>query len=532
MRPALLLPVWLLAALAGATAAAATAPTDALDAIDATALQRVDVPPDPALFRDVAPGPYRASWDSLSQYSCPAWFRDAKFGIFMHWGIPSAVDENRPNGTGWYAHGMYAQHGRGVPDFCKGLYEFHVRRYGHPSKFGYKDLIPLWTAAHWDPDALVAFYKRIGARYVVPVAVHHDNFDCYDSTYHRWNSVRMGPHRDIVGEWKRACDKYGLRFGVSSHVDRAPLFLAPSWGSDFDGPLKGVPYDGSNPAYRDFYLKGVSKHDWQVEWYRRTKELVDKYQIDLLYFDGPLPFGPYGLEIAADFYNRNLRRHGGRNDAVLNVKRSPSDSAVVLDFERGQSDRLRAHPWQTDTTLVGGWFYHRAPLAIQPAVLVGNFADIISKNGNLLLNVALRPDGTLPEDQRAELEAFGRWLAVNGEAVYGSRPWRVYGEGPTKVGQGAFTEPDRPYTAQDIRFTTRANHLYAICLGLPKTAVRIHALGASAGRIRTVTLLGSDEPVTWRQQAQELTITPPRRMPCDYAITYRIDFEPPAAAGH
>ena len=497
--------------------AADKAPLDAVKEIDQSAA-KVDVGP-------IESGPYEASWKSLDQYECPAWFRDAKFGIFMHWGLPSVADENRPFGTGHYAAGMYSQDGKGQPAFRKDIYAWHVKRYGHPSKFGYKDLIPLWKAEKFDANALVTFYKKIGARYVVPVACHHDNFDIYDSTYHRWNVMKMGPKRDLLGEWQKACEKQGMRFGASSHSDRGPSFLSGSWGSDDHGPLQGVPYDGSDPALKDFYLKGVTPEEWQVNWYKRTKELIDRYHVDLLWFDGPLPYGEVGLKIAAHLYNTNMKLHDGHCEAVLNVKRAPSYKGVILDIERGGSSKSLAYPWQTDTTLIGGWFYHKAQLELTPGVLVGNLIDIVSKNGNLLLNVGLRPDGTLPENQTDILEKLGQWLNVNAEGIYGTRPWASFGEGPTQVKAGAFKEQKDEYTAQDIRFTTKGKTLYAFVLGWPQDGRVVIRSLAAPNAVSSVSLLGSSAPVTWKQTPEGLLVDMPAKKPCEYAWCLRIEGE-------
>jgi alpha-L-fucosidase len=496
------------------------APLDTIEASDERSAGKVDVGP-------LTPGPFKPDWESLKNYQCPDWFRDAKYGIFMHWGLPAVADETRPFATGHYARGMYNQHGKGTAEHCKEINDWHVSRYGHPSKFGYKDFIPLWKAERFDADALVAFYKKIGARYIVPVAVHHDNFDIYDSSpLHRWNTAQMGPKRDILAEWKKAAGKHGLRFGASSHLDRAPSFLEGSHGSDHEGPLKGVPYDGSDPALKDFYLKGVPAAEWQRHWFLRTKQIIDKYQPDLLYFDGGLPFGAYGLSIAAELYNSNIARHQGRNEAVLNLKRAPVESAYVHDIERGQSDKLRPYPWQTDTTLISGWFYHKADLEMTAPVVVGNLADIVSKNGNLLLNIGLKPDGTIPDNQRECLESVGRWLELNGEAIYGTRPWAIYGEGPTQVKAGHFAEPRSPYSAQDVRFTTKGDTLYAIVLGWPGAGatVKIKALAAGKGpaAIERIELLGSREALKFTRDAGELTVTFPHQPPCEHAFVLKI----------
>jgi alpha-L-fucosidase len=506
----------LLAALAAAAGAAG--PMDTIEASE-------EIASGPARIKPITPGPFTASWTSLADYQVPDWFRDAKFGIFMHWGLPSVPDETRPFGTGHYARGLYYQDGIGAVAHCKDINAWHVRRYGHPSQFGYKDFIPMWKAERFDADALVAFYKRIGARYVVPVAVHHDNFDIYDSTHHRWDVAQVGPRRDILGEWKAAVMKHGLRLGASSHLDRAPSFLEASRTADTSGPLAGVPYDGADPRYADFYLKDVSSEEFQYNWYQRTLELVERYEIDLLYFDGALPFGEYGLSIAAELYNRSVARHG-RNEAVLNLKRGPDPRAYVHDIERGQSDRLQPLAWQTDTTLISGWFYHKAELEMTTPVVIANLADIVSKNGNLLLNVGLKPDGTLPDNQRECLEGVGRWLELNGEAIYGTRPWVVFGEGPTEVKAGHFNEPRSPFCAQDVRYTTRGDVIYAILLGWPGDGAEVRLASVTAERlehvIERVELVASGQRLDFRFASDGLHVRFPERAAGEHAFVLRL----------
>ncbi len=473
---------------------------------------------------------FEANWTSLANnYKTPDWFRDAKFGIFMHWGIMSAIDENRDYGGSHYGRYMYGP-GEFPPDHQRSqwaidLLKWHTENYGHPNEHGYKDFIPMFKAEKWDPDALVAFYKEAGAKYIVPVAVHHDNFDLYKSI-HRWNAYEMGPKKDIIQGWKEAAEKHGLWFGVSSHLDRVSSFFQVS-----------RKYDGGKPEYADFYgsnynIEHQKDEAWQQVWYARTMQLIDQYQPDLLYFDGSLPgiYGnmDYGFRLAAHFYNSNMEKHDGKLNAVMNLKHGPDKRAFVWDIERGQSDALQRLPWQTDTDLQGGWFYLKKEPNFTAEVLIGNFIDIISKNGNLLLNVGLRGDGTLPENQAAVLKEMGRWLKINGEAVYGSRPWLVYGEGPTKITSGAFNEPNSDYTTEDIRFTTNNGFLYAFILNTPAEEVNIRSLSdllTLAGEIRSIELLGCSEKLQWERKDNGLKIEIPKTLPSKYALVFKIGLD-------
>jgi alpha-L-fucosidase len=482
---------------------------------------------------------FEPTWESLEQYSTPAWFRDAKFGIMMHWG-PQSVPGPTGAFDGWYGRHLYLQ--VGAP--WGNAYQHHLEHYGHPTEFGYKDLIPLWRAERWDPDALVRFYRDIGARYIVPVAVHHDNFDLWNSTWQPWNSVNMGPRRDVVGEWKAAADRYGLRFGVSTHSATAWWWSVASHGADVYGPLAGVPYDGRLRAAdgvgtwwdgfdpQDLYERPHPQNEpadaaFIERWRLRTRDLVDQYRPDLLYFDGELPHGAAGLDLAAHFYNANQEWHGGHLEAVLNVKFLEAHQpphAVVLDIEKGQSATLRPLPWQTDTPLTEHWYYTHDPV-LQDTLVVHILCDIVSKNGNLLLNVGLYPDGTIPRDQEAVLRSVGDWLAVNGEAIYGTRPWVTFGEGPSTVPGGPFTLHRTPLTPEDFRFTTRGDTLYAMFFGRPVSGqIQIEALRpvALAERIDTVELLGYPGPIEWAQTETGLQVTVPDDAPESIAYALRI----------
>jgi len=469
----------------------------------------------------IAPGPFKPSAESLKQYEYPKWFRDAKLGIWAHWG-PQAV----PRFGDWYARHLYVQ--------GHAQYKDHLEHYGHPTKLGYKDIIPLWKAEKWDPDRLMAAYKKAGARYFVSMGVHHDNFDLWNSTHHQWNAVKMGPHRDVVGDWQRAAKKQGLRFGVSEHLGASFTWFQDSHRADKTGPLAGVPYDGADPRYEDLYHWAAAPDDkgwyskdprWHQEWFRRIKDLVDQYQVDLLYTDGGVPFGnEIGLSLIAHLYNTSVGRGGGKPDAVYTCKQK-SDGGWVEDLERGVMPGIRAYPWQTDTS-IGDWYYNRNWKYRGADWVIHMLVDIVSKNGNLLINVVQRPDGSLDPEAEQVLAEMASWISINGEAIYGTRPWLVHGEGPVRAQGGHFKE-DFAYTAQDIRFTSKGDRtLYAFALGWP-TDVKlvIHSLAQApgvTGRIETVSLLGYPGPLKWTHDAHGLTIEVPDRKPCDHAVALKI----------
>ena len=475
------------------------------------------------------PGPFKPTADSLNSYQTPDWFRDAKFGIWAHWG-PQAV----PRAGDWYARNMYIY---GTPQ-----YQHHLTHYGHPSQSGYKDIIPLWKAEKFDPDALMGLYVKAGAKYFVSMAVHHDNFDLWDSTYQRWNATKIGPQRDIVGDWKKAAQKAGLPFGVSEHLGASYAWFAPSHGYDQVWPLGGVAYDGANVANQDLYHPAHDEpfrwgESWYVknpvfhqDWYNRITDLLTRYQPDLLYSDGGLPFGIVGRTVLSNFYNQNVKAHDGKLTAVYNHKNMGTGEflphAGVEDVERGVMAGINPLPWQTDTS-IGDWFYSENYKYKSTAEIVHMLADIVSKNGNLLLNVVLYADGSLPPEPRQFLSEMADWMGVNSEAIYGTRPWLIYGEGATKAADGAFKE-DTAYTAGDIRFTTKNGALYAITLGVPRGEVNIASLGTAAGvdqrKIKKVTLLGSSAPVSWNQNAGSLHIVLPVVLPSDFAASFKIEY--------
>ena len=516
-------------------------------------------------------GKFQPTWESLQKYECPEWFRDAKFGIWAHWG-----PQCQPEQGDWYARFMYMPKG---PSWAPSDYDFHRQTYGPQSKFGFKDVIHLWKAEQWDPGKLLALYKRAGAQYFFALANHHDNLDLWDSRYQPWNSVAVGPKKDLIGGWAQAARANGLRFGVSVHAAHAWTWYEPSQGADETGPLAGVPYDGKltkadgkgqwwdgldpQDLYAQNHARSADSGDpyaihrqWNWDngaslpdqaycdkFYNRTIDLINTYQPDLVYFDDTaLPLWPVsdaGLRIAAHFYNRNMKLHQGRLEAVMFAKvlDAQQRQCMVWDIERGQSNRIEPQPWQTDTCL-GDWHYKRAIFEQHgyktTKTVIHTLADVVSKNGNLLLNVPVRGDGTIDSDELAIVEGIARWMDVNRECIFGTRPWKVCGEGPALenavpiTAQGFNEGKGKPFSAEDIRFTTKGGVLYAIVLGWPANDLPIKSLGTAAGLLEKpvtgVSLLGSEEKIQWSQTAAALTITPPKNQPADDAIVFKISF--------
>ncbi|MGE5421354.1 MAG: alpha-L-fucosidase [Chloroflexota bacterium] len=478
--------------------------------------------------------------ESFRNYRYPDWFRDAKFGIWAHWG-PQAV----PRQGDWYARKMYesdildrqTNQPTGRPSR---EYLYHVEHYGHPSKFGYKDIITLWKAERWDPDKLMSLYKRVGAKYFVSMATHHDNFFLWDSKIHKWNSVKMGPGKDVVGLWQKAAQKEGLRFGISEHLGASFTWFQPSHGSDPSGPMKGVAYDGADPAYQDLYHKPTAADDfaWLTRdtanhriWLNSITEVIDRYKPDLVYSDGELPFGKTGREMLAHFYNQDIIKNAGKLEAVYTCKHLTSEGRWVRDIERGAMDSISVDPWQTDTS-IGDWYYRTGQKYMTGTEVIQMLVDIVSKNGNLLLNVVQTPEGDLEQDVLNILEEIARWTPVNGEGIYGTRPWKIYGEGPSTRNQekGRFggVKDVRSYEANDIRFTTKDQNLYAFCMGKPEADVKIFSLGKTSElnnrKIKSVSMLGSEENLEWSLTDEALVISKPAKLPEWNVIGFRITF--------
>ena len=467
---------------------------------------------------EITPGKFTNTWQSLKQYRCPQWFRDAKFGVWAHWG-PQSV----PMHGDWYARRMYEEGSE--------YYQYHLEHYGHPSEFGYKDIIELWKAENWDPDRLMKLYKRMGARFFVTMGVHHDNFDLWDSKYHSWNAVNHGPKRDIVGEWKKAAEKYGLRFGVSEHLERSFSWFATNKGADKEGSRAGVPYDGNDPAYRELYLNN-SLEDCNCAYpkdpdpafvenfYLRIKDLVERYDPDWLYSDGGIPFEEVGRAMVANFYNHNMAQHDGRLEAVYFAKDINHlfpdlyhgeyvEGTCLLDLEMTLAGEIRQEPWQTDTCL-GNWFYDSACTYRTAETVIQQMVDVVSKNGTFLLSVPLRPDGTIDEQEEKITDDIAAWMALNGEAIYETRPYDHYGEGPSTEGEKKELIRGLVCTEQDFRFTRKGNTIYAICMKAPKDGcLLIRSLGRIRDQVASVSVLGAVSPAEWRWEDAGLSVRYP-----------------------
>ncbi|MEZ5351012.1 MAG: alpha-L-fucosidase [Bryobacteraceae bacterium] len=485
----------------------------------------------------IAQGPFSASRDSLRAYRVPDWFRDAKFGIWAHWGPQSA-----PEFGDWYARNMYIEGHR--------QYKYHIATYGHPSKFGFKDIIPTWKAEKFDPAALISLYKKAGAKYFVSMGVHHDNFDLWKSRHNRWNSVNMGPKRDIVGEFRREASRQGLRFGVSEHLAVTYHWFQTSHGADKSGPFAGVPYDGADPKFADYYLETheAPKNAWEpqgvpLKWkqhyFDRVKDLLDRYEPDLLYTDGPIFFEDWGLAVAAHHYNKSAARAGGAVEGVYANKGKTDcvNGTCVLDLERGVVDRIWDEPWQTDTC-VGRWHYDKEARYKSPKIVIDMLVDIVSRNGNLLLNFPLPSSGMLDPEELKILDEISRWMAINGEAIYGTRPWKAFGGGPSTEktpseggGQSAhhnaaaFNERSRKdLVAADVRYTSKAGAVYAFSMGWGGHSALFPELAAGkVGNIGRVVLLGHRGSLEWKQESAGLRIGLPPARPCEHAVAFRVE---------
>lgn len=456
---------------------------------------------------------FQPNWENLAaNYQFPEWFIDGKFGIFIHWGVYSVPAFN----SEWYPRDMYWKDNH--------VYKHHRETWGPQDKFGYKDFIPMFKAEKFNADEWAELFKKSGAKYIVPVAEHHDGFAMYDSEVNEWNSVKMGPKRDIIAELKTAIEKQELIFGLSSHRAENAWFFnggmqSPSDVQDTTITLYGRRYE--NEKYTE---------DFAREWLTHTYELVNKYEPKLIWFDWTVNnpvLMPYFNKFMAYYYNNALDWGEG---VVVNTKQGYPTNIHVWDVERGKSGKMMLFPWQTDTSIgKRSWSYIEGEEYKTPQQIVHDLVDIVSKNGNLLLNIGPQADGIIPDEQKNILLSIGEWLKVNGEAIYGTRPWKKFGEGETEPAKGSFSDNEAtPYTVRDIRFTTKGNDFYAIALNWCDSDLLIKSLDNNAiadARIQKVTLLGSNEKIDWEQTEEGLKLSLPKQKPCEYAYSFKISFD-------
>ena len=483
------------------------------------------MPEEPARLRSMPrpadlplePGPFKGDWDSLAaQFVCPQWFLDAKFGVWSTWNADSAGEAGS-----WYHQRLYSE---GLSQ-----HRSHLEKFGHPSKVGYKDVVQTWKAEKFDPDALMAFFKENGARYFFTVAVQMSNFDNWNSKYHRWNAVNMGPHKDIVGLWQAAAKKAGMPFGVSEHLASSYRATQTNKGADKSGPYAGIPYDGNDPAnvdlYHPKYRDGTWKFScddvpewWKQAWYRRIYDLVTTYQPDMMDTDDfGLPFPEYSIPLVAHYYNLKAKDKTRPWDALWTCRKSSSGKGTVLMTEFGFPSAIRRYAWIRAES-ISEWDYNKTLVRDRSGdCQVATLVEIVSKGGNLLLAPQIKPDGTIPALDLKALEGLGAWLRLNGEAIYGTRPWRIFGEGPTDLSRKESGEtlwkPGFHMKDDDIRFTSKEETLYAICMGGPQQSVLIKSLGIAArladGKPSEIRLLGYKGKVEWKQESEGLRITIP-----------------------
>lgn len=509
----------------------------------------------------VAAGKFEPTWQSLQQYKVPEWFRNAKFGIWAHWG-----PQCQPEQGDWYGRLMY--------DEGSEQYKWHVANYGHPSKAGFKEVITDWKAQNWDPEKLVALYKKVGAQYFFAMANHHDNLDMWNSRYQEWNSVRVGPKKDIIAGWSKAAKKLGLPFGLSVHASHTWTWMETAQRSDKKGDFAGIPYDGNLTKTdgkgtwwegldpQELYAQNhrlsdgneditslwgqwgwgngasIPSQEYCEKFFNRTIDLINQFNPDLLYFDDtglPLyPVSDAGLKIAAHYYNHNMATHNGKLEAVLfgKVLTDEQKKSLVWDVERGAPDKIQDRAWQT-CTCIGDWHYKRSIYDKggykSAATVIHMLVDIVSKNGNLLLNIPVRGDGTIDDKEIAILEGIAAWMEINKESIFDTRPWKIYGEGPVAeiinpINAQGFNEGKTKYSDKDIRFNQKEKILYATVMGVPLDNITIKSLGKTSenGKVKRIEMLGSKEKLIWKQNADSLVIQKPGKIPNDLAVVFKI----------
>ncbi len=473
-------------------------------------------------------GKYKAEWSSLARHKTPEWYMNGKLGVFIHWGIYSVP----AFGSEWYSRSMYDKN-------CR-EFEYHRENYGDHKDFGYKDFIPMFKAEKFNAAEWLSLFKRAGVKYIVPVAEHHDGFAMYETEFNRWNSKNMGPCRDVLGEIKAECEKNGLTLCASTH--RAEHYFFMNMGrtfesdvndeeyADFYGPAVYCPEFHSHDTHRytaDTYSKGASE-EWLSDWLVRTCELIDKYQPSVVYFDWWIhnhSFKPYLKKLAAYYYNR--AEEWGR-EVTINFKHEAFPQGVAtFDVERGALTGISPFYWQTCTAIgKRSWGYIKDNEFKTAKQLVCDLIDIVSKNGNMLINVGPKPDGTITAEETEVLVQMGKWLEVNGEGIYGTTFWKIFGEGDVNAEDGFFKDNDeKPFTETDFRFTYKNGCLYAFQMRPAKTA-KIKALRKHIPHdylIESIELLGSDEKISFMRTEEFLEINLNDNPESDFPLCYKIE---------
>ena len=490
---------------------------------------------------------FKADFESLRNFECPEWFRNAKLGIWSHWGAQSV-----PMCGDWYARNMYIE---GTPQYL-----YHLRHYGHPSKFGYKDIVKLWKADKFNPDELMDLYVKAGARYFVAQAMHHDHFFNYPSKFNSFNSTRIGPMKDICGLWKKAADRHKLPFGIAEHLGATFSWWAVNKGEDKYGPYAGVPYDGNDPEYRNFYMDNYEhiKKERDVsdilQWYTTNnnhhkywlsviKEIIDLYTPELLYTDGGLPFAYqrtdhfeytapdkdpayiYGLEAVSYLYNKSIEKHG-KNQAVYTQKdrREEIYSVGVVDIEKSQLPQINPRPWHTDTC-IGNWFYDAKQQYKKCGHIIEMLVDIVSKNGTMLLNILQLPDGSIDDEAAYILKELSAWTGICGEGIFCTRPWRIFGEGVSTVQtKELFKEEAVAWTEFDFRFTAKGKNIYAFIMKAPQSRTTVIRSISADEKVTSVRLLGYGK-VSYNQNYGVITVKLPETLPTIYTNCLAIELD-------
>lgn len=526
----------------------------------------------------IADGPCKPTWESLGEnFKTPTWWRKAKIGMWLHWG-PQAVGEDGD----WYAKWIYMPRHAWGP--YTGVYESHLKRFGHPSQNGYKDILRIWKAEKWDPDKLMALYKRAGARYVIAQGMHHDNFDLWNSKYQPWNAVKLGPNKDILGGWKKAADKNGMKFGIAFHGDYSLWWFQPAFLCDLDDPMKGVPYDGAQDYtgketwwkkmgldLKDLYgidlkddvqvppgqdpvdfrmqdplaqgiadgnlKKNIEFARWYAtKWTHRVIDAIDQFSPDFIYFDGggSYPFcGRFtgkGLRadatprVIAHLYNTNMKKNHGKLEAMAFSKGNEDPRAVAVNWESHFPDGInRNETWQMEVGL-GEWFYKKNTF-YDSGMVIHQMLEAVSRDGNYAVNVPLTPQGELDAGGLKTLQDMGDWMDINSEGIYDSNAWGVWGEGSVVMPNSGLGEAQArtPYTGRDIRFTSKNGSVYAYLMAWPEDGKAIiRSLTDKSGEITKVSLLGSKSKLEWKQIPDGLEVTLPARKPCQFAYCIKV----------